>query len=151
MLDSFGAVQVHEAKITYGDSAAESMMIVGVGSDIVAVARMEQAIREHGVRFVERVFTQAEAAYADARHEPAQAYAARFAAKEACFKALGVGWPKQSVSWRDVEVRRTVSGAPELVLSGRLGELASERGVVRSWVSLSHVEAFALAMVILEA
>ncbi len=125
------------------------MRILGHGVDIVAVARVGRMLEEHGDRFLERVFTAEERAYvaAAAGSRRAEHLAARFAAKEAAMKALGIGWTR-GVAWTDVGVSREASGRPALSVTGRFADLARSRGVSEWWLSLSHTEAQALASVI---
>ncbi len=124
-------------------------MIVGLGVDIVDIRRLRLALERQGDRFVQRIFTEAEQQYCRGRRDPAPSLAARFAAKEALFKALGTGWA-QGVTWRDVEVQKDERGAPRLVLSGRAAELSKEMGTRSAHISLSHSEESAIALVILE-
>lgn len=110
---------------------------------------MRRAI-ERTPRFAERVFTAAERAYCEARGASAwRHYAARFAAKEAAFKALGTGWAG-GVAWHEAEVMRGGSGAPRLVLTGRAREVFAERGGTDAHLSLSHTDEHAIAQVIFE-
>ena len=125
-------------------------MIVGTGVDIVDTPRIAQALERYGERFSKRLYSPAEIAYCEKFKNRAERYAARFAAKEAAFKALGTGW-RDGVRWLDVEVTRLPSGKPELVLSGRAGELARALGVTRTAVSISHSDRYAIAQVIFEA
>lgn len=117
-----------------------------VGLDLVDIERLRRAIvrREH--RWQARVFTQAEWQAADARRDRFAVLAARFAAKEAAFKALGTGWG-QGVRWTDVEVAGGGRKPPALVLHGRAAELAARAGL-RLAVSLSHTEHTAAAVVL---
>jgi holo-[acyl-carrier protein] synthase len=92
-------------------------MILGLGSDIIDIRRIESAISRFGDRFLNRVFTATERARSDGRAAPAASYAKRFAAKEACAKALGTGFRK-GVFWRDMGVVNLGSGRPTLVLTG---------------------------------
>jgi len=124
-------------------------MIVGLGLDVVETAKIAQLLAELEARFEERVFTPAERRDCVERADKAEALAARFAAKEACFKALGTGW-SQGVSFLQVEVRRVDGGAPTLELSGEAAVRARERGVKHMHVSLSHSAGVAAAAVILE-
>lgn len=124
-------------------------MIVGIGLDVVATATVRDLLAAHDQRFEERVFTPAERSDCAGRADRADALAARFAAKEACFKALGTGW-SQGVSFLQVEVRRGDGGAPQLALSGEAAERAAARGVTRLHVSLTHSAGVAAAAVILE-
>jgi holo-[acyl-carrier protein] synthase len=125
-------------------------VIVSVGIDIIEVARV-RAVLERTPRFVERVFTHDERAYCDARgaNVSAQHYAARFAAKEAAFKALGTGW-SGGLAWHDAEVVSQDSGAPALVLHGYALELFRHLGATRAHLSLTHTNEHAVAQVILE-
>jgi holo-[acyl-carrier protein] synthase len=98
-------------------------MIIGIGSDILDIRRIERTIERHGERFLERVFTQAERAKAEKRTERIRAatYAKRFAAKEAASKALGTGF-RAGVFWRDLGVVNLPSGQPTLRLTGGAAE-----------------------------
>jgi holo-[acyl-carrier protein] synthase len=125
-------------------------MIVGSGIDVCEVDRIQTAIRSsYGRRFVERVFTQLEVAYAESKANKFERYAARFAAKEAGMKALGTGW-RGGLSWRDLEVANLPSGRPTLRLSGKAAEIAERLGVRQISLSLTHTAAQAVAVVILE-
>lgn len=124
-------------------------MIVGMGVDIAETRRIAQALRRHGERFSKRVYTAGEIAYCERFKNQAERYAARFAAKEAAFKALGTGWG-DGVRWLDVEVTHQPSGKPELLLAGRAQELARKLGVTRTAVSLSHSGRYVVAQVIFE-
>ena len=124
-------------------------MVVGTGVDIAETARLEQALERHGDRFANRVFTQAEIAYCEQSKNRGERYAARFAAKEAAFKALGTGWGA-GVRWLDVEVTHQPSGKPELVLTGRAEEVARELRISRVAVSISHSDRYVVALVIAE-
>ncbi|PYM91639.1 MAG: holo-[acyl-carrier-protein] synthase [Candidatus Rokuibacteriota bacterium] len=99
-------------------------------------------------RFLQRVFTEGEIAYCRRRSDPAPHFAARFAAKEAGFKALGTGW-RLGVRWRELEVRRERDEAPTLILSGRSREIGLFRGGSRMLLSLTHEGDYALAQAIL--
>lgn len=124
-------------------------MIVGTGVDIVETPRIEEALGRHGQRFARRLYTAAEIAYCEKFKNKAERYAARFAAKEAAFKALGTGW-RDGVHWLDVEVTHLPSGKPELRLTGRALELAKQMRVERTSVSISHSDRYVVAQVIFE-
>jgi holo-[acyl-carrier protein] synthase len=124
-------------------------MIVGTGVDIMETARFEEALQRHGERFAKRVCTPAEIAYCEKFKNPAERLAARFAAKEAAFKALGTGW-SEGVRWVDVEIAHSPGGKPELILRGRAKEIASLLGVARAAVSISHSDRYVVAQVIFE-
>jgi holo-[acyl-carrier protein] synthase len=122
-------------------------VIVGTGVDLCEVERIRKAITSpHGRRLLERVFTPREIAYAERKANPYERFAARFAAKEAVMKALGVGLGR--FPFRDVEVVRARSGAPGLLLHGKAAALAEERGVVEWRISLTHSELIAAAIVV---
>lgn len=122
-------------------------MILGVGVDLVETARIEAAMARHDGRFTDRVFLPAEQAYCNSTVRATEHYAARFAAKEAAWKALGLSG---GLPWREIEVRRADSGAPTLQLHGETATRAQARGIVRLHLSLSHVRGMATAMVVAE-
>ena len=124
-------------------------MILGIGVDLVEVARIEQSIARHGEAFLHRVFTADEIAYCAKMKSPAPHYAARFAAKEAVSKAFGTGIGAQ-LGWRDIEVRRDESGKPSIVLHGGGADFAKARGARTIHLSLSHTAACAVAQVVIE-
>jgi len=124
-------------------------MILGLGTDLAEVGRIEQSISRFGRRFLERVYTPGEIAYCLRKKTSGESFAARFAAKEAGAKALGTGISR-GVSWKEFEVRREPSGKPLLHLSGRAAELAKELGVQRISLSLTHTKGMAMAVVVME-
>ena len=124
-------------------------MIVSIGIDIIEIRRVSEALRRTP-RLRERVFTEAERAYCDSRGEAsAQHYAARFAAKEAAFKALRTGW-RDGLSWHHVEVTSDDLGAPTLQLGGHARSLFEALGATHAHLSLSHTSEHAAAQVIFE-
>jgi len=124
-------------------------MILGTGVDIAETSRIEQSLERHGERFTKRVFTPGEIAYCERFKNRAERYTARFAAKEAAFKALGTGW-REGIRWLDVEVVHQPSGKPELVLTGKALEVAHELRVTRMSVSISHSDRYVVALVVFE-
>ncbi|MGH7569665.1 MAG: holo-ACP synthase [Gemmatimonadales bacterium] len=124
-------------------------MILGLGLDVVETATIARLLAEQGERFEERVFTPGEREECRARADRAQALAARFAAKEACLKALGTGW-REGIAFLQVEVVRTEGGGPSLRLTGGAADRARARGVKQVHVSLTHQPGVAAAAVILE-
>jgi len=124
-------------------------MIVGTGIDIAEPARVQAAVERYGARFLKRVFTPAEIAYCESKRNKFERFAARFAAKEAAFKALGTGW-RRGVRWLDVEVSNLPTGQPTLKLAGRAQEFAGRLGVRHIALSLTHSEQFVFAQVIFE-
>ena len=121
------------------------MAIVGVGVDVVEIDRFAVALARRP-RLAERCFTPAEAAYCASRGFPPQHFAARFAAKEAVGKALGIGMTR----WREVEVVRG-RGAPTVALHGRYAERGEQLGVARIHISLTHGRDSAIAFAVAEA
>jgi holo-[acyl-carrier protein] synthase len=124
-------------------------MIVGIGLDLMDVTRMELELQRQDRGFLAGLFTAGEISDCEAQRHPAQHYAARFAAKEAAFKALALG-PPDGASWREAEVRGCPPGARELVLHGRLRRRADELHVKRVLLSLTHTRRLAAASVVLE-
>jgi holo-[acyl-carrier protein] synthase len=121
------------------------MKVIGVGTDLVEVARFRLAM-ERRSGFAERLFSDDEREYAFRQKDPAKNLAARFGAKEAVMKAMGVGLWKFKL--RDIEVVRRKGGAPIVALHGRATEMADERGV-REWhLSLTHTDTIAMAFAI---
>lgn len=124
-------------------------MIVGTGIDIAEVPRIAASIARFGDRFLQRIFTEGEIRYCDAKANRAERYAARFAAKEAAMKALGTGW-NYGVRWRDIEVSRKPGGRPTLLFHGKAAEFAAKLKATNVALSLTHTAEEALAQVILE-
>jgi holo-[acyl-carrier protein] synthase len=124
-------------------------VIVGVGTDLAEVARIRKSIARYGARFLNRIYTEKERAYALSKANAAERFAARFAAKEAAMKAIGTGW-RRGVTWKDFEVLNEHSGRPVLRLTGGAREIADGMGVKRVSISLTHTAEIALAVVILE-
>jgi holo-[acyl-carrier protein] synthase len=124
-------------------------MIVGVGTDLVAVERIAGILDRHGERAIRRIFSESETAYCRGRGSPAASFAVRFAAKEAFYKALGTG-VGEGGRWTDVEVVRAPTGPPHIRLLGVAAFRAAERGVRHVHLTLSHTDDFALAFVVLE-
>src|SRR5438093_12936468 len=125
-------------------------MITGIGIDVIQNDRIRDSIERFGDRFLNRIYTEGEIGYCRKCSNPAIHYAARFAAKEAAFKALGTGWAA-GVKWKDVEVQRLPSGQPELHLYGEALARATSIGSGRFHVSLTHDQLVSCAVVILEA
>jgi holo-[acyl-carrier protein] synthase len=124
-------------------------MILGIGSDLAQVERIRKSIAQYGDRFLNRVYTEQERAYASSKANSAERYAARFAAKEAGMKAIGTGL-RRGITWKDFEVVNEISGQPTLRLSGVAREISAIMGVERISISLTHTAETAFAVVILE-
>src|SRR5205085_5672757 len=129
-------------------------MILGIGSDMIDIRRIEQAMERFGDRFLERIFTDAERRKCDRRANRAASYARRFAAKEACSKALGTGF-RHGVFWRDLGVVNLAGGKPCMQLTGgarrRLEELTPTGMTARLDVTLTDEPPMAQAVVIITA
>ena len=124
-------------------------MIIGIGVDIVEIGRFRKIADKLKERFIRRVFTPAEQEFCNGHRDPIPHFAARFAAKEALFKALGTGWAR-GVTWLDAEVRRERQNAPAMVLHGEAQRLSIALGARAVHLSLSHSDDSAVATVILE-
>jgi holo-[acyl-carrier protein] synthase len=124
-------------------------MVLGLGTDLIETKRVQESIDRFGERFLARVFTEGEIAYCRRKKNAGESFAARFAAKEAGAKALGTGISR-GVNWKELEVRREMSGKPTLHLSGRAAELAEAMGVRRLQLSLTHSRELAMAVVVAE-
>lgn len=129
-------------------------MIIGLGNDLIDIRRVERSLERFGDRFVQRVFTEIEQAKSDRRKERAASYAKRFAAKEACSKALGTGLRK-GVFWRDMGVANLPSGKPTMVLTGgalrRLESMIPEGHMPMIHLTITDDWPLAQAFVIIEA
>ena len=125
------------------------MSIIGIGSDIVKVSRIEKLIDRYEQRFLQRVFTAVETTYASSKARPALHLAARFAAKEAFVKALGSGL-REGLNWCDIEVINNNLGQPQLKLYNSAKQMCYESRNASTWLSLAHEQEFALAFVVLE-
>lgn len=125
-------------------------MIVGIGFDLVAIARVEGMLERKEQRALDRLFTPHEQEYALSRARPAMHLAARLAAKEAVFKALTGSDDAKLIGWKEAEVRRGTEGPPVLHFTGRAEARARELGVTRVHLTLSHTDETAGAVVILE-
>ena len=130
-------------------------MIVGIGSDLTDIRRVQSTLERFGGRFTGRVFTEIERARSEAKPDPAASYAKRFAAKEACAKALGTGVPRRGVAWADMGVVNLPSGQPTLALTNGAADRLSalippgSRAVIH--LSLTDDHPYAQAFVVIEA
>ncbi|HAM47768.1 MAG TPA: holo-ACP synthase [Alphaproteobacteria bacterium] len=124
-------------------------MVLGLGNDLIDIRRIEKTLDRFGERFTQRIFTDLERQRSDRRHNRAASYAKRFAAKEACSKALGTGF-RRGVYWRDLGVANLRSGKPTMVLTGgaqaRLAELTPKG--YRAQIDLTITDDFPLAQAI---
>lgn len=124
-------------------------MIIGIGSDLIDIRRVEKTLERFGTRFTQRIFTEAERAKSEGRRLRAASYAKRFAAKEACSKALGTGF-RRGVFWRDMGVVNLKSGKPTMALTG--GALTRLEALIppgmSAQIDLSITDDFPLAQAI---
>ncbi len=128
-------------------------MITGLGIDLVETARFQAAMRRHGPRFLEKIFTREERLYCEDQWNRVAHYAARFAVKEAVLKALGTGW-SGGIRWTDVEVVRaapgTGTGKVEARLAGRARAAARKLRIRRIHISITHTGRYAAAAAVAE-
>lgn len=129
-------------------------MIIGLGSDLIDIRRIERSLERHGKRFTDRIFTRVEQEKSDGRHQRAASYAKRFAAKEACSKALGTGI-SNGVYWRDMGVANLPGGKPTMILTNgaakRLALLMPDGYEPHIHVTITDDFPLAQAFVIIEA
>lgn len=129
-------------------------MIIGIGSDLIDIRRIEKSLERHGQRFIQRIYTEVEQARSEGRAGRAASYAKRFAAKEACAKALGTGLA-QGVFWRDMGVVNLPSGAPTMALTGgaaaRLAKILPQGHKAAIYLTITDDFPLAQAFVIIEA
>lgn len=130
-------------------------MIIGIGSDLCDIRRIQKSLDRFDQRFTNRIFTEVERSRSERKPDRASSYAKRFAAKEACAKALGTGVPRRGVHWADMGVVNLRSGQPTMALTGgaaaRLAELIPEGMVPVIHLSLTDDHPYAQAFVIIEA
>lgn len=124
-------------------------MVLGLGTDLIEIARVQQSLDRFGERFMHKVFTEGEIAYCQRKKQAAESFASRFAAKEAAAKALGTGISR-GISWKEIEVRRKPGERPTLHLTGKAAERAEAMGVRNMQLSLTHNRDVAMAVVVAE-
>src|SRR5271167_616824 len=121
-------------------------VILGICTDLAEVARIRRSIENYGDRFLHRIYTERERAYASRKANAAERFAARFAAKEAGMKAIGTGL-RHGISWKDFEVVNEPSGRPTLVLNGVAKQITNRLGARRISLSLTHTAEMAFAII----
>lgn len=124
-------------------------MIKGIGIDTIELSRIERVYRDYGERFLKRIYAPNEREYSMRYRDPVPRLAARFAAKEACMKALGTGW-SNGIRWRDIVVDNSSGGKPEIKLVGKAREHAQRQQVSSIHVSITHSKEQATAIVVFE-
>jgi len=120
------------------------MEIIAHGIDLVDCPRIEDMVKQHDERFINRIFTAAEQAYADSNKNRIEKFAGRFAAKEAILKLMGTGW-QGKIAWTDIEVINNGAGQPEVTLTGEVKRLADKLGIEHISISITHTANFAIA------
>jgi holo-[acyl-carrier protein] synthase len=124
-------------------------MILGLGMDLEETGRIRESVEQYGERFLDKIYTAGEVAFCKGKANEAERLTARFAAKEAAFKALQGEW-KLGIRWQDFEVVTKGNGAPELRLHGIAAQMAAEKGVKRMHLSFTHTKGMVGAVVVLE-
>lgn len=124
-------------------------MVLGLGTDLIEIERIQQSLDRFGERFTRKIFTEGEIAYCERKKHSAESFASRFAAKEAAAKALGTGISR-GIQWKEIEVRRAPGERPTLHLTGRAAERAASMGVRNLQLSLTHSRDVAMAVVVAE-
>ncbi len=120
------------------------MEVIAHGIDLVDFPRIEEMVNRHGERFLNRVFTETEQAYAESNKNSTEKLAGRFAAKEAILKLVGTGW-RGKIAWTDIEVINNLAGQPEVTLRGEVKKIADQLGINHVSVSITHTANFAIA------
>jgi holo-[acyl-carrier protein] synthase len=120
------------------------MELIAHGIDLVDCPRIEQMMQRHGERFLKRIFTVSEQAYAEASRNMVEKLAGRFAAKEAILKLMGTGW-RGKIAWTDIEIINNAVGQPEVTLEGEVKEIAEKLGIGHISISITHTANFAIA------
>ena len=120
------------------------MKIIGIGTDIIEIERIERILVRHPERFKATVYTEEELRYSQSRRQQSEHLAGRWAAKEAVLKTLGTGWIK-GITWKDVAVHNDPSGKPTIILSGGAEMIANSLGISEVQISISHCKSYAIA------
>jgi holo-[acyl-carrier protein] synthase len=126
-------------------------MIVGLGIDLVEIERVRGLLERKGNRALQRLFTDREREFSGRRADPAAYLAGRVAGKEAAFKALAGSAEAKAIGWREIEILNGADGRPHLILHGRAAARLQALGAATWWISLTHTDRTAAAVVILEA
>jgi len=123
-------------------------MIFGIGTDIIEVDRIRKELAKNsGLK--EKIFTASEISYCESKHDRAQHFAARFAAKEAFFKALGIGW-RDGLEFQNIEIRNDKLGKPQIIIIGKVKEFFETNKLKSIQLSMGHIKELAIAFVIIE-
>lgn len=120
------------------------MEIVAHGIDLVDFPRIDEMIKRHGAKFLDRIFTENEQQYAEDNRDKTEKLAGRFAAKEAILKLMGTGW-RGKIAWTDIEVINNKLGQPLVTITGEVKKIADSLGIKHITVSITHTANFAIA------
>lgn len=121
-------------------------MLIGIGIDIIEIDRIKSSVENYGKRFLSKIYTPAELEYCLSKANKYQHLAARFAAKEAVYKALATGW-QEVMSWQDIEIANEPSGMPQVTLCGKLKKFLAEDKSLK--ISISHSDNYVTCMAII--
>lgn len=121
-------------------------MVIGIGIDIIEIDRIKKSIDRFGERFLNKIFTETEIKYCDSKFNRYQHYAARFAAKEAIYKALATGWKKQA-NWKSMEIVNDSTGLPYVIIYGKLKEFIQDDKEIK--ISMSHSDNYVTCVAII--
>ena len=121
-------------------------MVIGLGIDIIEISRIKKSVEKYGDRFLNKVFTSEEIKYCNSKYNKYQHYAARFAAKEAVYKALASGW-KEGLRWKDIEILNDSQGMPSINSSGKLQSFINNGTQLK--ISISHSENYVTSVAII--
>jgi len=120
------------------------MESIAHGIDLVDFPRIDDMIKRHGQKFLDRVYTQQEQLYANRNKNTTEKFAGRFAAKEAILKLIGTGW-RGKIAWTDIEILNSPTGQPKVTISGEVEKIADKLGIKNITVSITHTANFAIA------
>lgn len=121
-------------------------MVIGIGIDIIEIDRIKKSIDRFGEKFLKKIFTETEIKYCDSKFNRYQHYAARFAAKEAIYKALATGWKKQA-NWKSMEIVNDSTGLPYVIIYGKLKEFIHDDKEIK--ISMSHSDNYVTCVAII--
>ncbi len=121
-------------------------MVIGIGTDIIEIDRIKDSIEKYGDRFLSKIYTPTEIEYCLSKANKYQHFAARFAAKEAVYKALATGWQK-ILSWQDIEISNESTGMPQVTMRGKLKEFLADDKSLK--ISISHSKNYVVSVAII--
>jgi holo-[acyl-carrier protein] synthase len=121
-------------------------MVIGIGTDIIEIDRIKNSIEKYGDRFLSKIYTPTEIKYCQSKANKYQHFAARFAAKEAVYKALATGW-QEVLSWQEIEIFNESTGMPHVTMRGKLKEFLSDDKSLK--ISISHSKNYVVSVAII--